>query len=254
MIPPYASRMATLIIECSDLAASRRLGTTLADHGHRLDVRRLHHGDALPPDLAGVDAVACLGGPQSANDDTLEWMPAVLDLLRAAHASGVPVLGICLGCQLLARALGGRVDSMPNGSRHGWSPVELSPAGREDPVHKGLPWSMTSFHWNNDCVVELPPDAATLAHGVDGEIQVWMSGIRSYGVQHHPEIDREQVDLWAADDADLLRERGVELDTLQADTDRHFDEFHRLTNRFFEAVAMLLMPLDRRNDVVAHQP
>ena len=138
--------MATLIIECTDLAASRRLGTTLADHGHRLDVRRLHRGDALPPDLMGIDAIACLGGPQSSNDDTIPWMADLLDLLRTAHAVGVPVLGICLGSQVLARALGGRVDAMPNGPRHGWSNVELTPTGREDPMHKGLPWSMACFH------------------------------------------------------------------------------------------------------------
>ncbi len=246
--------MATLIIECSDLAGSRRLGTTLADHGHRLDVRRVHHGDAVPVDLADIDAIACLGGPQSANDDSLDWLPPVLALLRAAHESGVPVLGICLGCQLLARALGGRVDAMPNGPRHGWSAVDLSPVGREDPMHKGLPWSMMSFHWNNDCVVDLPADAAALAHGADGEIQAWMCGVRTYGLQHHPEIDREQIEQWAADDAELLAQRGVDLEAIRADTELHFDEFLRLTNRYFETVAMLLMPLDRRSTAVAHLP
>ena len=121
-------------------------------------------------------------------------------------------------------------------------------------MHKGLPWSMACFHWNNECVVDLPPDAQALAHGVDGEIQAWMSGIRTYGLQHHPEIDLEQVDLWAADDADLLRELGVDVVGLREDSDRNFDEFHRLTNRYFEAVAMLLMPLDRRSSVAAHLP
>ena len=150
--------------------------------------------------------------------------------------------------------LGGRVDAMPNGSRHGWSAVELSPVGREDPMHKGLPWSMMSFHWNNDCVVDLPPDAAALAHGADGEIQAWMCGVRSYGLQHHPEIDREQVEQWAADDADVLAERGVDIEMLRTDTERHFDEFLRLTNRYFEMVAMLLMPLDRRSTAAAHLP
>lgn len=246
--------MPTLVIECSDLASSRRLGTTLLDHGHRLDVRRLHRGDRLPADCSGLDAVLCLGGPQSANDDSISWMADLLDLLRHAHESGVPVLGICLGCQVLARALGGRVGPMPNGPRNGWSNVELTSDGREDPLHKGLPWSMTSFHWNTDCVVDLPKEARTLACGLDGEVQAWTLGVRTYGLQHHPEIDREQIGQWAEDDADLLRERGVDVPGLQAASDEQFSTFERLSNRFFESVAMLLMPLDRRQHLVGHAP
>jgi GMP synthase (glutamine-hydrolysing) len=246
--------MPTLVIECSDLAGSRRLGTTLLDHGHRLDVRRLHRGDALPSDLQGVDALLCLGGPQSANDDEIAWMPDVLALMKAAHVAGIPILGVCLGCQLLARALGGTVGAMPNGPRNGWGHVELTPDGREDPLHKGLPWSMMSFHWNNDCVVELPPDAHRLAVGADGDVQAWMLGVSTYGVQHHPEIDREQIGQWAADDAALLTERGVDVAELQSMSDREFDAFERLSNRFFESVAMLLMPLDRRRTAIAHAP
>ena len=246
--------MPTLVIECSDQAASRRLGTTLLDHGHRLDVRRLHRGDALPSDLQGIDAILCLGGPQSANDDTLTWMPDLFTLIQRAHAAGVPMLGICLGCQFLARALGGTVGPMPNGPRNGWGNVALTPSGREDPLHKGLPWSMMSFHWNNDCVVELPPDASRLAVGDDGDVQAWMLGTCTYGLQHHPEIDREQIGAWAADDAALLIARGVDVAKLQSTSDVEFDDFHRLTNRFFESVAMLLMPLDRRRNIVAHLP
>ena len=106
--------MPTLIIEHSDLTGADRLGEVLRDRGHRLNIVRLHRGDALPNDLDEVDAVITCGGPQDPCDDSVEWMSGQLDLLRRADALQMPVVGICLGSQLLARALGGSVAKIPD--------------------------------------------------------------------------------------------------------------------------------------------
>lgn len=239
--------MATLVLECSDLAGSSRLGMALQEHGHRLDVRLLHRGDEVPVDLEGIDAILSFGGPQSTNDDSLPWLQPQMNLLRAAQEAGVPVLGICLGSQILARALGGRVDRNEAGVRVGWHEIDLTPEGREDPLHRGLPWSMTQFHWNQDIVTELPPGARLLAKGPSGDVQTWAVGVSAYAVQHHPEIAREQVAQWIGDDdAGFMDRAGCTATELEAMTSRCFGDFERLTDRFFESIAMLLMPLDRR--------
>ncbi len=246
--------MSTLIIECSDMAPSSRLGSSLQDHGHRLDVRRMHRGDHLDTDPGRFDAVLCFGGPQSANDDSLPWIENVIECLSRAHASGVPVLGICLGSQLLARALGGSVGPMPDGPRVGWAETELTPIGREDPLQRGLPWRMMNFHWNRECVIDLPDEAQVQATGPSSEIQCWSLGTRTYGIQNHPEINRGQVDDWAADDMELLDQLGLTARELEEETDERFDEFTRLTDRLHESICLLLMPLDRRTQVVAQLP
>tara|TARA_Y100000589_G_scaffold253980_1_gene242770 strand:+ start:15755 stop:16495 length:741 start_codon:yes stop_codon:yes gene_type:complete len=246
--------MPTIVFECSDLAGARRMGVTLQNHGHRIDTRRLHRGDAVPSDLVDVDAVLCFGGPQSANDDGLPWMAPLLDFIRAAHDAEIPMFGVCLGSQLLARALGGTVTEMEQGPRLGWAVVDLSPDGREDPLHKGLPWKWMQFHWNRDTVGELPAGARVLSRGDRGDVQGWRLGVRTYGVQYHPEVDAGQIEAWTADDAELIRELGLDVAALEVDTDRQFAHFERLTDRYFETIAMLLMPLDRRQQYAAHMP
>ena len=246
--------MPTIVIECSDLAGARRMGATLVNHGHRLDTRRLHRGDTVPADLVDVDAVLCFGGPQSANDDALPWMEPLLDFIRNTHAAGIPMFGVCLGAQLFARALGGTVAAMEQGPRLGWAGIDLSPEGREDPLHKGLPWNWMQFHWNRDAVQDLPPGARVLSRGDRGDVQGWRLGVRTYGVQYHPEIDAGQIEAWKTDDADLIREAGLDAAVIEVDTERHFAQFERLTDRYFDTIAMLLMPLDRRQQHAAHMP
>ena len=85
------------------------MGETLRDYGHQLRVVGLYRGESVPDDLDEVDGVVSCGGSGSAIDDTLEYLAPEMACLRAAHEAGIPILGLCLGCQILARALGGEV-------------------------------------------------------------------------------------------------------------------------------------------------
>ena len=104
--------MAILVFEHSDVTGSERLGETLRNHGHVLRVVSLHLGDAVPYDLDDVDGVVCCGGAGSALDDGQSWLEPQMDLLREAHERQMPIVGICLGSQILARALGGEVERL----------------------------------------------------------------------------------------------------------------------------------------------
>ena len=98
--------MAILVIQHSKISDPGHLGTALRQHGQKVRTVRIDLGQPLPADLDDVHGVVSLGGPQSANGNDA-WNAPELELMREAHARQVPVLGICLGAQMLAKALGG---------------------------------------------------------------------------------------------------------------------------------------------------
>lgn len=236
--------MAVLVIQHGASAGPLRLGAALRDHGHRLRVVRLDRSEPLPPDLDDIDAVVTMGGPHSANDDH-PWLEREMDLLRQADAVQLPVVGVCLGCQVLARALGGTVAPLPGGIELGWHDVTLTPAGAEDVVHAGVAWQAPMLHWHREHVTEAPPGARVLARSQRCPIQAWARGLRTYAFQYHPEIDPATIETWAAEQPRELEEAGVTLDGLMARTAEQYPAFARLTDRLFESIALHLMPADR---------
>lgn len=238
--------MAILVFEHTTRSGVQRLGHTLRNYGHRLRFVRRHLGDPIPMDLDDVDGIISCGGPQSANDDSLPWLEGEMALLRQAHEREMPVVGLCLGSQILARALGGEVSTMSDGPEFGWREVALTPPGREDPIHAGIPWKSIQAHFHYDCVTELPPGAKLLASSDCCKVQAWTIGLRTYAFQYHPEIDFATMAEVATDDPEMLSKSHLSQEELRTQTDQHFPAFERLTNRLFENIALLLMPVDRR--------
>jgi GMP synthase-like glutamine amidotransferase len=240
--------MAIVVLEHSDLDPSLRLGKTLRDYGHRLRVRRVHRGEPVPADLDDVHGVISMGGEPSSNDASLPWLAPEMAFLRAAHAAALPVVGICLGCQVLARALGGEVGPVGGpGIEIGWQPVTLTDAGRDDIVHSGIGWSTMQFHWHREMVTKLPPGARALASSKLSPVQAWSIGLRTYAFQFHPEVEPATIDAWIADDPEALAEGGITEADIRGQTQANYAAFHRITQRLFEQIALLLMPVDRIN-------
>ena len=191
-----------LVVEHEAGAPAGLLGTWLVEAGALLDVRRPYAGDALPADLAGHDVLLVLGGSMGAHDDADHpWLTLTKELLREAAATGVPALGICLGHQLAAAALGGRSAPDPAGQQLGLLEVGWTPAARDDALVGPLTRTAgRGLHWNGDVVAPAPEGTVVLARSPGGRLQAARFAPTVWGLQLHPEVDEAIVATWAAEE------------------------------------------------------
>jgi GMP synthase (glutamine-hydrolysing) len=193
--------VAVLVVQLDASDPPARLGDWLRDAGLELDVRALDAGAELPSDLTGHDAIVVLGGAMGALDDaTTPFLPDVRALLRHAVSAEVPVLGVCLGHQLLAVANGGQIRRMPHGPEIGAQLVAKRTAAAEDPLFASLPITPDVLQWHFDEVHVLPPGAVQLAGSPACEQQAFRLGRLAWGIQFHIETDAEIVRAWADED------------------------------------------------------
>ena len=162
------------------------------------DAVELDEGEALPP-LAGYDALIVMGGPMDVfEEEAHPWLAAEKALVREAVARrDMPFLGVCLGHQLLADALGGCVETMDE-PEVGVMEVALTADGRTDPLLAGLGEAVTCLQWHGCAVTALPDGAAILARSPRCAIQAFRAGRRAYGLQYHVELTPATVAEWGA--------------------------------------------------------
>ncbi|WP_346777249.1 methyltransferase domain-containing protein [Streptomyces sp. HNM0575] len=197
----------------------------------------------MPESLSGVEALVVMGGSRAAySDDGFPTRRAELDLLRQALAAEVPVLGICLGAQLLAVAAGGEAREGA-GLQVGWGEVDLSPAAEHDPLFASAPERLRVLHWHGD-TMELPGGAVLLASCDRYPVQAFRVGGAAWGMQFHLEVDEAAVDAFAtafpeeAATAPGLREAAPdELTALAAYRDRVLARFVALVAERAELTA-----------------
>ena len=182
-------------------------GPALRSSGAELDERRLLDGDPLPG-ADEADGIVSFGGDQSVRKiDGNALLTAEAELLREAVSRGVPVLGVCLGAQLLAHALGGSVARLPR-RMVAWAPIEPLPEAADDPVLGSLPAGAMALHWNEDGF-EPPPAAVELLRRPGGSGEGFRYGDRAWGVQFHPEVDPANLEGWYRVGYQELSEAGV---------------------------------------------
>jgi GMP synthase (glutamine-hydrolysing) len=164
--------------------------------GADLTILRMDRGDALPPPaaLAEVAGLVVMGGPMSVHDD-LPWLADERALLREAVGAGLPVLGVCLGAQQLAVALGASVTPGP-APEHGVGEVHLTTEAIGDPVFGPAPTPLPCVHWHGDTFA-LPEGAVRLARNDAYENQAFRVGARAYGLQFHVEVTASLVAHWS---------------------------------------------------------
>jgi GMP synthase (glutamine-hydrolysing) len=204
-----------LVVQHEDGCPPAWVGDWLVEAGCTLDVRRPYAGDDLPTDLDDHDALLILGGAMGANDDaTHAWLTPTKELVRVAAGRAVPALGICLGHQLVAVALGGEAGPNPRGQQLGLLPVGWTDAAGHDDLTRGLVGTGFGVHWNDDIVLRPPDGTVALARTPEGVLQVARFAPTLWGVQLHPEVDERLLATWAEDDRGRYEE-GVLDDVLR---------------------------------------
>jgi len=169
-------------------------GEFLEERGIGVDRVRLEKGESLP-DFGTYEAVFVLGGPMNVDeDDRYAWLRPEKAAIRRIVESGQPIIGLCLGSQLLARALGAEVAKNPV-KEIGWSLVTLTHEGQDDPLFAGVGSLLPVFHWHGDTFA-LPEGATLLATSTLCAHQAFRVGKCAYGLQFHVEVTPAMLPEW----------------------------------------------------------
>jgi GMP synthase (glutamine-hydrolysing) len=168
----------------------------LRGHDIAVEFADLYRADAAEPEIAAYDALIFLGGPMSVNDD-LPFLRREMEFIRQAIRRQQSVLGICLGAQLIARALGATVRRNPV-KEIGWYRLDFTEAAGRDRLFHGLSQE-TVFHWHGE-TFDLPPGAELLASSDLCRHQAYRIGERVYGLQFHLEVTPEIIADWCLQD------------------------------------------------------
>lgn len=189
----------------------------------------------LPPDPG--DLLLVMGGPMSVNDPE-PWIEAEAAFLRAAVERGTPVLGICLGAQLLAKALGARI-APGLGIEIGMTPIRVTDQGREDPVFQTLPDPFEVFQWHGEAF-DLPDGAVPLASSYLFPLQAFRFGSNAYGVLFHLEMQRDGIAALCRECPEDVTRAGQNPSALLDHAEPHLPRLHAVAERL---IAHLIEPV-----------
>jgi GMP synthase (glutamine-hydrolysing) len=204
----------------------------LRDAGYAVDYHESATGHPLRATMDRYSHIICLGGNMAADEDEKHaFLREEMRTLEAAIAAGSPVLGICLGAQLLARIHGARVYPGERGPELGWHNLALTGCGRAEPALRAFPTEGPVFQWHHD-TFDLPTGATHLARSGAYENQAYRVGSRVWGLQFHLEADATLVRAWLREYA---RVGGIDLAAVREATERHLPDLNRAAVGFIQS-------------------
>ena len=199
-----APKRPVLVVLHQEMSTPGRVGHYLRSRGYELDARRPVLGEPLPETLADHSGVVVFGGPMSANDET-DFIKQETEWLAVPLKEHKPFLGICLGAQMLARHIGGKVCFHRDGmSEVGYYPLRATAAGRKVCAE----WPDHIYQWHREGI-ELPNSATLLAEGDIFPVQAFQYGPAAFGVQFHAEVSHAMMCRWTTRGHSRMEEPGA---------------------------------------------
>ncbi|HOX38997.1 MAG TPA: type 1 glutamine amidotransferase [Candidatus Brocadiia bacterium] len=198
-----AGRLGALVILHEKSEGIGCLNGPLSETTSSVRWAKLYAGERLPSDPSEWSLIVSMGGPMNVyEEDEYPFLREETEFLRRAIESDVPILGVCLGAQMIAKACGAKVVKSPE-MEWGWRNVYLTEEGRRDPVFRRFPSTLRVFQWHED-MFELPEDAVLLATSDDCPNQAFRYR-RALGLQFHVEITHAILDDWTRNKPDRHR-------------------------------------------------
>ena len=182
--------------------------------------------DGLPKDVG--DLLIVMGGPMSVNDPDA-WIAEETSFIRSALHAGKPVIGVCLGSQFMAKALGATVRP-GKALEIGMTSIQLTSEAREDPVFETLPESFDVFEWHGE-VFDLPKGCIALAGSDVAPLQAFRYAARAYGLLFHLEMEQDGIDSLCRECAPDLIKAGLTPENVKAASAIHLPQLHETANR-----------------------
>jgi GMP synthase-like glutamine amidotransferase len=203
------------------------IGQFFRDDGWELRTIELGNGEKLPDSLHDVSAVIILGGPMNVDEeDIYPFLEEEEKLIRKALIEEIPMLGICLGAQLIAKTCSAAVTKASE-KEIGWYHVTLTEEGQEDLLFRGLPKNIPVFQWHED-TFELPANGVLLAQSKKCRNQAFRIGDNVYGLQFHIEVTDDMIEEW------MKNEEGeVNVEKTMRGTEKVRDNFEQQVKRIF---------------------
>ena len=221
-------------IDCEDLGTIEQ---AMIHRGISYRYVRLFDGDPLPEDIKNYSGLIILGGPMNVyEEDVYPYLKDEDILIKEAVKRRIPVLGICLGGQLIAKATGAKVNKGAK-KEIGWYDLLLTPGGKADKVFKNSPERLTVFQWHGD-TFDIPSDATHLAGSVLFPNQAFRIGDNIYGLQFHLEVTQKMISRWINEYKDELSSLDyIDPEKIIKDTDKYIKTLSQhaelFYNRFF---------------------
>jgi GMP synthase (glutamine-hydrolysing) len=186
----------------------------------------------IPADMKGAGGLIVMGGPEAVYQlDRYPYLRDEMRLIEGALRDNKPILGICLGAQLLAAVLGATVKR--GESREiGWYPVQLAGNANDDRLMRGLPAEFMAAHWHSD-VFELPDGAVALASSAKTALQAFRFGDKAYGLLFHAEITQDRLARMVSEFGEDLKRVGIDGDSFVAKAPEYLPALSEIGNTIF---------------------
>jgi len=229
-----------LVIQHSDKESLGIIGVQLLDYGIDYSYIKPFYGEDFPIDVNMFSGLIILGGPQSAyQEKEFPYLAKEKDFIKKAIDDDIPILGICLGSQLLAEILGSKVSSGPK-MRIGWEPVELSQMFVNNYINEAaIKTTIQPLHWHKD-IFELPPEASQIASSKNTTVEgfIWRKNV--WGLVFHLEADLTQIEEMANTFKQDLLDAGISNSKLMKLTHQYLKESNRVGKSVFSSWIQLL--------------